>query len=85
VVVPADRLAIAAGGIADNHLQATLRAKEFIGSQVIYFLETRTGHEVKLIQQQSFSDSMQVPVNTELELVWQLDNTILLGERRLDR
>ena len=85
VVVPADRLAIAAGGAADNHLQATLRAKEFIGSQVIYFLETRTGHEVKLIQQQSFSDSMQVPVNTELELVWQLDNTILLGERRLDR
>ncbi|MFM7527555.1 MAG: ABC transporter ATP-binding protein [Nodosilinea sp.] len=85
VVVPADRLAITAGGAADNRLQATLRAKEFIGSQVIYFLETPTGHEVKLIQQQSFGDSMQVPVNAELELVWHLDNTILLGERRLDR
>lgn len=81
VVVPADRMTIGSGSAADNRLKATLRAKEFIGSQVIYYLETSTGQEIKLIQQQSLSDSMKVPVNAELELVWKVENTVLLGER----
>jgi ABC-type Fe3+/spermidine/putrescine transport system ATPase subunit len=81
VVVPADRMAIGSGSASDNRLKATLRAKEFIGSQVIYYLETSTGQEIKLIQQQSLSDSMKVPVNAELELVWKVENTVLLGER----
>jgi spermidine/putrescine transport system ATP-binding protein len=81
VVVPADRMRIGSKHAADNGLKATLRAKEFIGSQVIYYLETSTGQEVKLIQQQSLNDSMKIPVNAELELAWQIDNTVLLGER----
>ena len=83
VVVPADRMAIADGSPAENSIKATLRAKEFIGSQVIYFLETNTGQEIKLIQQQSLNDSLRVPINAELELVWQIEDTILLGERSL--
>ncbi|HEY9621031.1 MAG TPA: ABC transporter ATP-binding protein [Crinalium sp.] len=82
VVVPADRMAIASTSTAiENSIRATLRAREFIGSQVIYFLETSAGHEVKLIQQQSLNDSLSVPINAELQLTWNVENTIILGER----
>ena len=81
VVVPADRIMISSGITTDNCIKATLRAKEFIGSQVIYYFETSTGHKVKIIQQQSLGDSMKVPINAELDLAWKLDNTVLLGER----
>lgn len=87
VVVPADRMVIASGtppGTSlENSIQATLRAREFIGSQVIYFLETSTGHEIKLIQQQSLNDSLSVPINAELQLTWKIENTIILGERAI--
>lgn len=89
VVVPADRMAIASNTslknfenkTVENWIQATLRAKEFIGSQVIYFLETTTGQEIKLIQQQSLDDSLRVPINAELQLTWTVESTIILGER----
>jgi spermidine/putrescine transport system ATP-binding protein len=82
VVVPADRIAIASPGLPmDNSILATLRAREFIGSQVIYFLETTTGHEVKLIQQQSLNESLKIPINSDLQLVWAIEHTTLLGER----
>lgn len=84
VVVPADRMAIAPDTLSEkpeNSIQATLRAKEFIGSQVIYFLETASGQEIKLIQQQSLDDSLRVPINAELQLAWKIENTIILGER----
>jgi spermidine/putrescine transport system ATP-binding protein len=84
-VVPADRMVIADGNLLgtllENRLQATLRAREFIGSQVIYFLETSTGQEIKLIQQQSLNESLSVPINAELQLAWNIENTIILGER----
>jgi spermidine/putrescine transport system ATP-binding protein len=82
VVVPADRMAIAIDESDDNMIQATLRAREFMGSQVIYFLETSTGQEVKLIQQQSLDESLRVPINADLRLGWKLENTILLSERK---
>ncbi len=84
VVVPADRMAIAPDTLSEkpeNSIQATLRAKEFIGSQVIYFLETASGQEIKLIQQQSLDDSLRVPINAELQLIWKIESTIILGER----
>lgn len=89
-VVPADRMALSSrpaspgaafDGFSENGLQATLRGKEFIGSQVIYLLETATGQEIKLIQQQSLDDSLSIPINSELQLSWRTENTILLGER----
>jgi spermidine/putrescine transport system ATP-binding protein len=82
VVVPADRMAIVNHLHEDNTIEATLRAREFMGSQVIYFLETSTGQEVKLIQQQSLDESLMVPINADLRLGWKLENTILLGERK---
>lgn len=81
VVVPADRMVIAADGPIENSIQATLRAREFIGSQVIYYLETSTGQEIKLIQQQSLNESLNVPINADLQLSWKIESTILLGER----
>jgi spermidine/putrescine transport system ATP-binding protein len=81
VVVPADRMAIASDSPLENNIQATLRAREFIGSQVIYFLETSTGQEIKLIQQQTLNESLSVPINAELQLTWTVENTIILGER----
>lgn len=85
VVVPADRMVIVSAITSDtpleNSIQATLRAREFIGSQVIYFLETRTGQEIKLIQQQSLNESLVVPINAELQLGWKVEHTIILGER----
>jgi spermidine/putrescine transport system ATP-binding protein len=81
VVVPADRMAIGASASYENTIQATLRAREFMGSQVIYFLETSTGQEIKLIQQQSLDESLTVPINADLQLGWKLESTVLLGER----
>ncbi len=84
VVVPADRMVIASTGPIENSIQATLRAREFIGSQVIYYLETSTGQEIKLIQQQSLNESLNVPINADLQLSWKVESTILLGERSVD-
>lgn len=81
VVVPADRMTIVSVPPTENSIRATLRAREFIGSQVIYFLETSTGQEMKLIQQQSLNESLSVPINTKLQLGWKVENTIILGER----
>ncbi len=89
-VVPADRMTLGSRSeglgaisnlLSENGIQATLRGKEFIGSQVIYLLETATGQEIKLIQQQSLDDSLNIPINSELHLNWRIENTILLGER----
>lgn len=82
VVVPADRIKISAhDSVVENCIRATLRAREFIGSQVIYFLETGTGHEIKVIRQESLNTSLGIPINTELRLSWDTDNTVVLGER----
>ncbi len=82
VVVPADRMAIAAPDTAtENSIRATLRGFEFMGSQVIYFLETDTGYEVRMIRQESLDHSLAIPINTELQLAWKTEDTVLLGER----
>jgi spermidine/putrescine transport system ATP-binding protein len=83
VVVPADRIALTPQEIpAENLIQATLRGREFLGSQVIYFLETATGYEVRVIRQEAFSHSLDMPINGDLFLSWQTQDTVLLGERR---
>lgn len=80
VVVPADKLRDAAGASSDNQIRATLSGREFLGSQVIYLLETSTGHELKMIRQEAFSDSLKVPLDTEMQLFWQAEDTVILGE-----
>lgn len=83
VVVPADRITLTPESKQrENTIQATLRGREFMGSQVIYFLETATGHEVRVIRQELFSQSLALQINAELYLSWRTEDTVLLGERR---
>ena len=83
VVVPADQITLTPQSIhSENVIRATLSGREFMGSQVIYSLETATGHEVKVIRQEAFSQSLKVPINAELYLAWPTEATMLLDERR---
>ncbi|MGB3293395.1 MAG: ABC transporter ATP-binding protein [Phormidesmis sp.] len=83
VVVPADRITLSPEATqTENTIQATLRGREFMGSQVIYLLETATGYEVRVIRQELFSRSLSLEVNAELYLSWHTEDTVLLGERR---
>ncbi|MBD3886670.1 ABC transporter ATP-binding protein [Phormidium tenue FACHB-886] len=86
IVVPAERVALApledsAENRLENKIDATLRGFEFMGSQVIYFLETDTGYEVRMIRQEAFDHSLAIPINSRLQLVWKTQDTVLLGER----
>jgi spermidine/putrescine transport system ATP-binding protein len=82
VVVPADKLRMEPTASTDNHLTATLRGREFMGSQVSYLLETESGYEVTIICQESFSESLRIDINTQLSLHWSSHDTVLLGEAR---
>lgn len=86
IVVPAERVSLATADHAgesrlENKIEATLRGFEFIGSQVIYFLETDTGDEVRMIRQEPLDRSLAIPINSRLQLVWRTQDTVLLGER----
>ncbi|MEP0912348.1 ABC transporter ATP-binding protein [Leptolyngbya sp. GB1-A1] len=86
IVVPAERVALASteGSVEnrlENKIDATLRGFEFMGSQVIYFLETDTGYEVRMIRQEALDHTLAVPINSRLQLVWKTQDTVLLGER----
>ncbi|MEA5463746.1 ABC transporter ATP-binding protein [Leptothoe sp. PORK10 BA2] len=79
VVVPADRIELTTQpSSGQNTIQAILRGREFLGSQVIYLLETATGHEVRVIRQESLSDSLGTPINADLYLSWRTQDTVLL-------
>lgn len=81
-VVPADRLRLTPQPVpAQNIVQASLRGREFMGSQVLYWLETATGYEVRVMRQEAFSDSLALPINADLYLSWDTEDTMLLGER----
>ncbi|MEY3299429.1 MAG: hypothetical protein RLZZ597_2689 [Cyanobacteriota bacterium] len=82
IVVPAERVFL--GSIDQsyqNKLEATLRGFEFMGSQVLYFLETETGHELRMIRQETLDHSLTIPINSNLQLAWRTEDTVLLGER----
>jgi spermidine/putrescine transport system ATP-binding protein len=83
VVVPADKMRLAATDKTDNCLTASLRGREFMGSQVSYLLETESGHELNLVCQESFRDSLGIPINASLTLHWSSHDTVLLGDHRL--
>lgn len=81
-VVPADRLRLTPHPVpAQNIIQASLRGREFMGSQVVYWLETATGYDVRVMRQEAFSDGLALPMNAELYLSWETEDTVLLGER----
>lgn len=86
IVVPAERVALASADRTGesrfaNKIEATLRGLEFMGSQMIYFLETDTGYEVRMIRQETLDHSLALPINSRLQLVWSPQDAVLLGER----
>lgn len=82
VVVPADKMRLDPTDKTDNSLKASLRGREFMGSQMSYLLETASGHELNLICQESFSDSLRIAINTDLVLHWSSQDTVLLEDTR---
>lgn len=78
-VVPADKFVTHPHPDYPNHLKATVRGREFLGSQISYLLDTATGQEIKMVRQEAFSQP-PLPVNTEVDLFWRVEDTLLLGE-----
>ena len=48
-----------------NTIRAVLKGREFTGSQVIYYLETAQGVEVKMVLQEPFTEGEGTEINSE--------------------
>jgi hypothetical protein len=64
-------------GRAENKVPATLRDREFVGSQVIYFLEAKDGSEIRMVVQEPFG-SLEAPVGAALDLYWDVADAVVL-------
>ena len=65
------------GQPGDNGISAILVDKEFVGSQMIYFLEARDGSGIRMILQEPFGASQAEPGAT-LGLHWKSTDTYVL-------
>ena len=82
LVVQADKLRRRHGGEdGQNTIRAVLKGREFTGSQVIYYLETAEGAGVKMVLQEPFTEDEGTEINTEMELCWAPEDTVILGHR----
>ena len=82
LVVQADKLRRRqAGDDGRNTIRAALRGREFTGSQVIYHLETAQSVEVKMVLQEPFTEGEGTEINSEMELCWAPEDTVILGHR----
>ena len=82
LVVQADRLRRRTDGErGQNTIRAVLKGREFTGSQVIYHLETAHGVEVKMVLQEPFTEGEGTEINSEMELCWAPEDTVILGHR----
>ena len=82
LVVQADKLRRRqAGDDGRNTIRAALKGREFTGSQVIYHLETAQGVEVKMVLQEPFTEGEGTEINSEMELCWAPEDTVILGHR----
>ena len=61
----------------DNRLTATLTDREFVGSQMIYYLEGRDGSGLRMVLQEPFGASQAEPGAT-LDLCWPAQDTYVL-------
>ena len=86
LVVQADKLRRRQDGDdGRNTIRAVLKGREFTGSQVIYYLETAQGVEVKMVLQEPFTEGEGTEINSEMELCWAPEDTVILGHRDADR
>ena len=82
LVVQADKLRRRQHGEeGQNTIRAVLKGREFTGSQVIYYLETPQGDEVKMVLQEPFTEGEGTEINSEMELCWAPEDTVILGHR----
>ena len=82
LVVQADKLRRRQDGEGGlNTIRAVLKGREFTGSQVIYYLETAQGVEVKMVLQEPFTEGEGTEINSEMELCWAPEDTVILGHR----
>ena len=80
LVVQADKLRRLRGAPdGRNAIRAVLKGREFTGSQVIYYLETAHGTEVKMVLQEPFTEGEGTEINTEMALCWAPEDTVILG------
>ncbi len=86
LVVQADKLRRRhAGEDRHNTIRAVLKGREFTGSQVIYHLETAQGDAVKMVLQEPFTEGEGTEINSEMELCWAPEDTVILGHRDAER
>ncbi len=86
LVVQADKLRRRQDGDdGRNTIRAVLKGREFTGSQVIYYLETAQGVEVKMVLQEPFTEGEGTEINSEMELCWAPEDTVILGHRDADQ
>jgi spermidine/putrescine transport system ATP-binding protein len=79
LVVQADKVRSNPIGISgENSLRAVLSGREFTGSQVIYYLETSGGGEVKMVAQEPFSQTERATINMAMQLYWSPADTVVL-------
>jgi spermidine/putrescine transport system ATP-binding protein len=79
LVVQADKVRSNPIGVpGENSLRAVLSGREFTGSQVIYYLETASGGEVKMVAQEPFSQTERAAINMAMQLHWSPADTVVL-------
>ena len=80
LVVQADKLHRRPGAReGQNAIRAVLKGRQFTGSQVIYYLETAGGSEVKMVVQEPFTEAESIDISREMELYWAPEDTVILG------
>jgi ABC-type Fe3+/spermidine/putrescine transport system ATPase subunit len=62
---------------AQNRIRAVLRDREFVGSQVIYFLDAPGGGEIRMVVQEPFG-RLEAPLGSALDLYWDVAEATLL-------
>ena len=48
---------------------------------MIYYLETAQGVEIKMVLQEPFTEGEGTEINSEMELCWEPEDTVILGLR----
>jgi ABC-type Fe3+/spermidine/putrescine transport system ATPase subunit len=66
------------GGRFENRIDALLTGQEFTGSQVIYFLRTSDGGEIRVVAQEPF-EGVDAASDAELTLFWSPEDVVILG------
>jgi spermidine/putrescine transport system ATP-binding protein len=83
LVVQAAKLRRTRGsGDSENQVPAVLRDREFVGSQVVYFLRTSDGSELRMVVQEPFG-SLEAPIGSTLDLYFDAADAVALAREEV--